>query len=134
MTPPVPRTARAARLLAALLVPLVALPALTGLVVCASDVGVTTSWGERPCPKKRSATGVALAAPDKASAVCVVVPELHDAPMASAPDLRAPTPLSLPAPIVAHARPAAAPLALLDGPRGPPPGALGALRTIVLRV
>ncbi len=111
---------------------MVALPALAGLVVCASDAGVTTSWGERPCPKKGAVPG--LTADDGVAIACVVVPEAHPAPLVAAPDLRAPAPAALPALAAALPLPPAAPVALLDGPRGPPSGSLAALRTIVLRV
>ena len=126
-----PRTARAARLLAAVLVPLVALPALAGLVVCTSDAGVTMSWGERPCPKKQSTTGVALTSPQEAATACAVVP---DAPLAASPDLRAPTDLAPPFVVAARTQLVAAPVTFPDGPRGPPSGTLRALRTTVLRV
>ena len=130
-----PRTARAARVLAALLVPLVALPALTGLVMCVSDSGVTTSWGKRPCPKKGSAAhGLALTSPADAASTCIAVPDGPDAPLASTPDLRAPAPHALPAFAAARVLPRATSAPLPDGPRGPPSGTLGALRTIVLRV
>ena len=134
MTPPTSRITRAARVLAALLVPLVALPALTGLVVCMSDAGVTTSWGERPCPKKGLTQGVALALPDDVATTCVVVPDGPDAPLATSPDLRAPTDLALPVFTATRTQPVAAPVTLPNGPRGPPSGTLSALRTTVLRV
>jgi len=111
---------------------MVALPALAGLVVCASDTGVTTSWGERPCSKKAALPGV-MASDDAASA-CVVVPEAEAAPLVVAPDLRAPAVASLAAPIaaprvrMADVRPRAV------APRGPPPAILDALGTVVLRV
>ncbi|WP_095508731.1 hypothetical protein [Rubrivirga marina] len=133
MTTPRPRPARSARALAALLVPLVALPALAGLVVCQGPDGPTTSWGERPCPKRQSATPVAVA-DDGALVACVVVPDADPAPLATAPDLRAPGPLAVAAVATHVPRPAEAPVALPSGPRGPPPGALRALRTVVLRV
>ena len=134
MTPTSPRTARAARVLAALLVPLVALPALTGLVVCVSDAGVTTSWGERPCPKRGATQGAALTSPADAATACVVVPDGPDAPLATSPDLRVPTDLALPAFVAERTQPVAAPVTIPNGPRGPPSGTIRALRTTVLRV
>ena len=133
MTSPAPRRTRAARLLAALLVPLIALPAVGGLVVCAAPGGVTTSWGQRPCPKRQAAPP-SISGVDAQAAPCVVVPDADPAPLATAPDLRAPAPLALAVAGTATPRPAEAPVGLPSGPRGPPSGALGALRTIVLRV
>ena len=131
MTPTPHSIARAAHLLVVLLV---ALPALTGLVVCVSDAGVTTSWGERPCPRKGVTQGTALTSPDDVTTACVVVPDTPDAPLATSPDLRALTDLALPALVTARMRPVVAPVAFPDGPRGPPSGTLRALRTTVLRV
>ncbi|WP_412061269.1 hypothetical protein [Rubrivirga sp. IMCC45206] len=132
MTSPSPRLARTARLLAALLVPLVALPALAGLVVCATDAGVTTSWGERPCPKRAALPGVT--ADDRAAGACVVVPEATPAPLAAAPDLRAPAPVAIAAPVAAPRLDVASRSSRRVAPRGPPPATLCALGTVVLRV
>lgn len=133
MTTPVPRTIRAARLLAAALIPLVALPAIGGLVVCFGAEGPAVSWGERPCPKRQAALPMA-SADDATVAPCVIVPDGDDALASAAPDLRV---LSTPAFVlvgIPTPRPAEAPVALASGPRGPPTGALRALRTVVLRV
>lgn len=128
-----PRLARAARLLAALLVPLVALPALAGLVVCASADGVTTSWGERPCPKK-GVTLPGLTADDGVATSCVAVPEVDPAPLAAAPDLRAPAPVGLAARVAAPRTRVVEVRSRLVAPRGPPPATLDALGTVLLRV
>lgn len=133
MSSPSSRIPRVARLLAVVLVPLVALPALAGLVVCQGPDGPTTSWGERPCPKRQSATPVAVT--DASSgAPCVIVPDADAAPVLASPDLRAPAPLAVSVAATHVPRPAEAPVALSSGPRGPPFGALRALRTVVLRV
>lgn len=133
MTPFVTRTTRAARLVATLLVPLIALPAIGGLVVCATAGGVTTSWGEKPCPKRQAATP-SVSVDDAALTPCVVVPDADPAPVGTAPDLRVPTPLAQAVAVPSTARLAEAPVAILSGPRGPPTGALRALRSTVLRV
>lgn len=133
MTRPAPRTLRAARVLAALLVPLIALPALGGLVVCTTAGGVATSWGERPCPKRQAATPLA-SADGATGAPCVVVPDADAAPVVAAPDLRGPAPIAWAVAEGVVQRPAEAPVVRPSGPRGPPSGALRALRSTVLRV
>lgn len=112
---------------------LVALPALTGLVVCPAEGSVTMSWGSTPCPRKSSAV-VGFASLVDAAPVCVVVPDGPDALLAEVSDVRAPEAPALTSFMMAPVRPAVTPEARPDGPRGPPASAVLALRTTVLRI
>ena len=107
-----------------------ALPALSGFVVCAVSPGDASP--ERPCPRKQ-VTGPVAGVDSDAGAACVVLPDAPDAPLAAGLDLRE-TPDAGVA-LEAHlGRVPEVPPAALAAPRGPPSGALGALRTVVLRV
>lgn len=113
---------------------LTALPALSGLVVCATATGVMTSWSERPCLRKATTASPLVDADSEDASACAVVPDAEPAPLPAAPDVSAPVAAALAAPVTEVPHPSPSGHVAPDGPRGPPGGALDALRTIVLRV
>ncbi len=131
-----PSPRRAALVLALLLGPMAALPALAGLVVCLGPDGPTTSWSAgSECPRRGldGTTTLAVTADAPAASACVTVPGTDEMIAASASVVPASDAAMLPAPATAPGPVlAATPEAFSE--RGPPRAIDRALRSVVLRI
>ena len=129
-----PDTRRAALVLALLLVPMAALPALAGLVVCLGPDGPTTSWStDSECPRRGLDAPLAVTSDAPAVSACVTVSGT-DEMIAAAPSVVpaseagvAPAADTVPSPALASTSEAFT-------ERGPPWAVHRALRSVVLRI
>lgn len=129
-----PDTRRAALVLALLLVPMAALPALAGLVVCLGPDGPTTSWStDSECPRRGLDAPLAVTSEAPAASACVTVPGTDEMIAATTPLVPASEVAMLPSPTTAPA-PALAAASEAFTERGPPLAAHRALRSVVLRI
>src|SRR5690606_38694515 len=129
-----PDARRAAFVLALLLAPIAALPALAGLVVCLGPAGPTSSWSAgSECPRRGLDVPLAVTSDAPAASACVTVPGTDAMIAATAPVVPASGAAMLPASSqVPRPALAAAPEAFTE--RGPPLAAHRALRSVVLRI